>query len=115
MHLRDASKNEVPGLRTIHKFIDEGMGAKYFGVQMVEYESEISTTKVHFHEKRESAYIILEGEGTMKLNGIDYELGPGMVVYLSPSDLHGIVGTGSDGLTMIEVWSPLGTDRLDVE
>ena len=115
MHPSDASKNEAPGLRTVHKFIDEGMGAKHFGVMMVEYESEISTTKVHFHEKKESAYIILEGEGSMKLNGVDYELGPGMVVFLSPSDHHGIVGTGPNGLKMIEVWSPLGKDRIDVE
>ena len=115
MHLSDASKNEVPGFRTVHKFIDEGMGAEHFGVMRVEYESEISTTKVHFHEKRESAYIILDGGGSMKLNGVDYELGPGMVVFLSPSDRHGIVGTGPDGLKMIEVWSPLGKDRIDVE
>ena len=115
MEKSDASKIEVLGLRSVYKFIDEKMGAEHFGVQIVEYEPGFSTTSVHFHEERESAYIITEGEGSMMLKDERRELRPGMVVFLSPIDRHGVVGAGSDGLKMIEVWAPLGQDRIDVE
>jgi mannose-6-phosphate isomerase-like protein (cupin superfamily) len=115
MDKSDASKIEFPGLRTIYKFIDETMGAEHFGVQVVEYEPGFSTTKVHYHEKKESAYIITEGEGSMMLKGERHELRPGMVVYLRPIDHHGVVAAGPDGIKMIEVWAPYGKDFIDVE
>lgn len=115
MEKGDALKIEEPGLRSVYKFIDEKMGAEYFGVQIVEYEPGFSTTSVHFHEKRESAYIITEGAGSMMLKGERRELRPGMVVFLSPIDRHGVVEAGPEGLKMIEVWSPLGQDRIDVK
>ncbi len=111
----DATKIEEPGLRSVYKFIDENMGAEHFGVQINEYEPGFSNTKVHFHEIRESAYIIIEGEGSMMLNGERHELRSGMVVFLSPKDHHGVMGAGSNGLKMIEVKSPLGQDKIDVE
>ena len=115
MEKSDASKTEVSGLRSIYKFIDEKMGAEYFGAQIVEYEPGFSTTDVHYHEKRESAYIITEGGGSMMLKGERHELKPGMIVFLSPIDRHGVVNAGPEGLKMIEIWAPLGQDRIDVE
>ena len=115
MEKSDASKIEVSGLRTVSKFIDERIGAEYFGVQTVEYDPGFTTTSVHYHEKRESAYIITEGEGSMMLKGERRELRPGMVVFLSPIDRHGVVEAGPDGLKMVEVWAPLGQDRIDVD
>ena len=115
MEKGDATKIEVSGLCTVSKFIDEKIGAEYFGVQTVEYEPGFSTTSVHFHERRESAYIITEGTGSMMLKGERRELRPGRIVFLSPIDRHGVVDVGPDGLKMVEVWAPLGQDRIDVE
>ena len=115
MENNDASKIEVSGLRSVSKFIDEKIGAEHFGVQTVEYEPGFSTTSVHYHEERESAYIITEGEGSMMLKGERRKLKPGMIVFLSPIDRHGVVEAGPDGLKMVEVWAPLGQDRIDIE
>ncbi|MBL7169283.1 hypothetical protein ISS40_11475, partial [Candidatus Bathyarchaeota archaeon] len=37
-------------------------------------------------------------------------LGPETVAYLSPGDIHGVVGTGEDGLKMLEAWAPAERD-----
>ena len=108
MEKGDASKVEISGLRTVSKFIDEKIGAKYFGVQTVEYEPGFSTTSVHYHEERESAYIITEGEGTMMLKDERRELKPGMMVFLSPIDSHGVVEAGPDGLKSMRYGRPSG-------
>jgi mannose-6-phosphate isomerase-like protein (cupin superfamily) len=115
MEKSDASRVEVSGHRTVSKFIDEKSGAEHFGVQTVEYEPGFSTTSVHYHERRESAYIITEGTGSMMLKGESRVLKKGMIVFLSTIDRHGVVEAGLDGLKMVEVWAPLGQDRIDVE
>jgi mannose-6-phosphate isomerase-like protein (cupin superfamily) len=114
MNIVDGNKNEVPGLRTVIKFINEDFGAERIGVQVVEYMPGVKSGGVHYHEKRESAYIIIEGTAKMSLNGVEHELKPNMAVLLSPGDIHGIVGTGAETFKMIEVYSPLEPDRIDI-
>ena len=110
----EGNKNEVPGLRTVIKFINEDFGAERIGIQTVEYEPGVESGGVHYHERRESAYVVIEGTAKMSLNGEIHELKPNMAVLLTPGDIHGIVGTGSEPFKMIEVYSPLDPDRIDV-
>jgi mannose-6-phosphate isomerase-like protein (cupin superfamily) len=60
-------------------------------------------------------YIVLQGNATLLLNGTEHQLKPETVVYLSPGDKHGITSTGSETFRMIEVYSPLGPDRVVVQ
>jgi mannose-6-phosphate isomerase-like protein (cupin superfamily) len=113
MNISDVIKDEVPGLRTIHRIINENIGAEKIGVLMVKYNPNV-TGGVHYHERRESAYIVLEGKAKLSLNGIEYELRPNMAVFISPRDTHGIVSTGDEYFKMIEVYSPLEPDRIDI-
>jgi hypothetical protein len=41
-------------------------------------------------------------------------LKPSMSVFLSPGDVHGIVSTGAVAFKMIEVYSPIDPDRIDI-
>ena len=114
INIENGKKNNIPGLRTVIKFINEDFGAKRIGVQIVEYEAGVQTGGVHYHERRESAYVVIEGTAKMSLNGKIHELKPNMAVLLTPGDIHGIIGTGDEVFKMIEVYSPLDPDRIDV-
>ena len=106
----DAEKMVNEGVYTMYKLATKDLGAKNFTTVMYDYETNWSTKRRHTHDARESIYIILEGLAKVHLNGEDHELGPGMVVYLSPGDMHGVTGSGPEGLKMIEVWAPQDPD-----
>jgi mannose-6-phosphate isomerase-like protein (cupin superfamily) len=42
----------------------------------------------HYHRECTEVYLVLEGEGTMELNGDTVEVGPGTVVYIEPGTRH---------------------------
>ena len=82
---------------------------------LYEYQPSFSTRRVHYHERRESEYIVLEGEARVHLNGEEHILHQGDAAYLSPKDLHGVVGSGPKGLKMIEIWAPQEKDVIYLE
>lgn len=88
------------------------LGAEKLRAVVFEYEPNWATERVHYHNERESIYIIVEGSSTVHLNGEEHECGPGTVVYLSPKDVHGVVATGDNGMKMIEVWAPIEPDFI---
>lgn len=106
----EASKMINDGVYTMYRLASKNLGATNFTVVMYEYEPNWSTRRKHTHDSRESLYIVLEGVAKVHLNGVDHELGSGMVVYLSPGDMHGVIGSGPEGLKMIEVWAPQDPD-----
>ena len=106
----DADVYENEGVYKMYWLAGKPLGAKNFTTVMYDYEPNWSTKRRHTHDARESIYIILEGLAKVHLNGEDHELGPGMVVYLSPGDMHGVIGAGPEGLKMIEVWAPQDPD-----
>ena len=63
-----------------------------------DYQPNFSTKRVHYHKRRESTYIVLDGEAKIHLNGEEYLLHQGDVAYLSPKDIHGVVGSDPKGL-----------------
>ena len=108
--MEEAEKVEDPGVRTMYWLASGGLGASKLRVLVYEFEAGVTFDQVHYHNDRESIYVILEGEARVHLNGEDYTLGPGEVAYLSPKDVHGVVGTGSQGLKMLEAWAPAERD-----
>lgn len=106
----NASKMINEGIYKMYRLAGKGLGAKNFTVVMYEYEPNWSTKRIHNHDARESIYIILDGVAKVHLNGEDHQLGPGMVVYLSPGDIHGVIGSGPSGFKMIEAWTPQDPD-----
>jgi quercetin dioxygenase-like cupin family protein len=113
--VEEAEKLVKEGVYTMSWFASKHEGAKHFRAVQYDYEPNWSTNVTHLHNMRESVYIILEGLAKVHLNGEIHELGAGMVVYLSPGDVHGVVGSGPDGLKMIEVWAPVDQDIVYFE
>ena len=113
--VKEARKSTNPGASEMYWLVDKDLGAEKLMAVLYEYQPNFSTKRVHYHERRESAYIVLEGEGRVHLNGEEHILRPGDVAYLSPKDIHGVVGSGSNGLKMIEIWAPQEKDVIYLE
>lgn len=114
-NVNEARKSMNPGVSDMYWLVDKDLGASKFMTVLYEYQPNFSTKRVHYHEKRESAYIVLEGEARIHLNGEDHILHPGDAAYLSPMDIHGVVGSGPKGLKMIEIWAPQEKDVIYLE
>ena len=113
--VKDAKKVTTPGVSDMYWLVNGDLGATKFMVVEYEYAPNFSTQRVHYHERRESAYIVIRGEARINLNGEEHTLRPGDVAYLSPKDIHGVVGSGPEGLKMIEIWAPQEKDVVYLE
>ena len=65
---------------------------------------EIQDAKLHYHEKTDEIYHVIEGHGTMVLDGEEVELHEGVVVYVPRGVKHKAVGK----LTVLTVCIPRG-------
>ena len=113
--IEEAHRDVEPGVRTRTTLVGKGTGNENVAAIIVEYEPGAEPGGIHHHERRESAYIVLEGSATIELNGEKHEINAGTVVNITPGDTHGFVKVGSDGFKMIEVWAPLDPDMVYVD
>ena len=104
---------ETPGIRKVSRQSDEELGIT---VGFSIFEPNAVFKHYHYHTKRETVYIALEGSGTLKLNGVEHEFKANMVAFIPPQDKHAIVRVGEKGLKILEIVKPLVSDDLiDVE
>lgn len=107
--------NEAPtepweGVCDMRWIASSKVDAKHFRFVHYTYEPNWSSNKTHLHYERESAYYILEGKAKLHINGEEKWIEEGTAVYLTPGDIHSIVGAGPDGMKMLEVWAPTEPD-----
>ena len=65
---------------------------------------EIDQAKLHYHERTDEVYYVIEGEGTMVLDDEEIELRKGVVVYVPRGVKHKAIGR----LTVLTVCIPRG-------
>ena len=65
---------------------------------------EIDHAKLHYHEKTDEIYYVIDGEGTMILDDEEIEVHQGVVVYVPRGVRHKAVGK----LTVLTVCIPRG-------
>ena len=65
---------------------------------------EIQDARLHYHEKTDEVYYVIDGEGTMVLDDEDIVLRKGVVVYVPRGVRHKAVGR----LTVLTVCIPRG-------
>ena len=113
--VQDAPKSVVTGRGTTYRLVNETMGAERLGIMIIELEPNMEAWGVHYHEQREATYVVVDGSATLLLNGVEQQLTPNTVVFIPPGDHHGIIRTGKNGFKMVEVYSPLDPDRIEVK
>jgi len=112
--IAEARKVENPGISVTRWLVDKEVGASNLSAVVYDYLPNFEQKRIHYHEKRESAYIILAGEAKIHLNGVIHTLGPETCVFVKPGDIHAVVGAGKDGLKLLEIWSPTDKDIVYV-
>jgi mannose-6-phosphate isomerase-like protein (cupin superfamily) len=65
---------------------------------------EIENAKLHYHEKTDEVYYVIDGPGTMVLDDEEIELHEGVVVYVPRGVRHKAIGK----LTVLTVCIPKG-------
>ena len=53
---------------------------------------DIDGARLHFHKVATEVYYVLEGGGTVTLNGVNHEVRKGSVVHIPPGVVHGAKG-----------------------
>jgi len=70
----------------------------------------------HYHNKRESIFVILQGTGKAIIEDKEYDIEPNMVIYIPPGEKHTFRNTGNTELKMLECFThpPIPADWVDV-
>ena len=69
--------------------------------------------RYHYHEKREGIFVILSGKARMKVEGKDYPIEAGDIIYLSPGEKHTITNESGEGISFHGVfYEPAARSRL---
>ena len=64
---------------------DEGVAAWAHAV-------DIDGAKEHYHKRGTELYYVLEGEGAVRLDGVEHPVRTGSIVHIPPGVVHGAVG-----------------------
>ena len=67
-------------------------------------EVQIHDAKLHYHERTDEFYYVIDGQGTMTLDGAEIELHQGVVVYVP----RGVKHKARGNLTVLVVCFPRG-------
>ena len=65
-----------------------------------------SEQAVHSHRHNEQVYVIVRGQGLMKVSGEEQPVGPGTLVFVPPGKDHAIRNVGDEPLLYISATSP---------
>jgi mannose-6-phosphate isomerase-like protein (cupin superfamily) len=65
-----------------------------------------AATERHFHEASEELYYLLEGAGTMEIDGETRSVGPGDAILIPPGAWHQIHATGDEPLRFLCCCAP---------
>jgi mannose-6-phosphate isomerase-like protein (cupin superfamily) len=113
--LKDAPVSDLPlGRGRLFMLADEKSGARNVGVMVAETKPGSKPGQYHYHTKRETVYIVLRGRAKALIDGKEYLFTPGTVAYVAPGEKHRTVNIGKTAFRMIEIYSPLEPDRVDV-
>ena len=64
------------------------------------------TAAKHYHTDCHHLFYILDGEGLIHVNEGSYRLSPGMVVVVSPDEIHWFENDTLANFTFVEFWAP---------
>jgi mannose-6-phosphate isomerase-like protein (cupin superfamily) len=53
---------------------------------------DIDGAKLHYHKRSTELYYVLDGSGTISLNGVDHTIQKGSLVHIPPGVVHGARG-----------------------
>jgi len=64
------------------------------------------SSRLHYHPHAEETYYMLKGEGKLVIDGVEHNVRPGDLIFISPPEKHQIFNAGGDDLEFIVVCAP---------
>ncbi|CAN5715675.1 cupin domain-containing protein [soil metagenome] len=95
--------DQVEKRNGIFKPLTASLGVQAFGINQIELPPGGAGPE-HDHAKdgHEEVYVVLDGGGTLRVDGEDVELRPGRLVAVTPESTRQL-SAGEDGLTFVAV------------
>ena len=76
------------------------LGVASFGINLIVLHPG-ERGRVHAHERQEEVYLVLEGELTLVLDGVEHVLGPDRVVRVGPAVRRQLVNAGPQRVVLL--------------
>jgi mannose-6-phosphate isomerase-like protein (cupin superfamily) len=89
---------EGPGFRKVRQALE----VKAFGVNGIVYPPHFEGF-LHYHDEQDELYFVHKGRARFEVDGDEFELGPGGVVYVESTTPRRVTNTGDEELVMLAV------------
>jgi mannose-6-phosphate isomerase-like protein (cupin superfamily) len=76
------------------------LGVSSFGINRLTFQPR-QRGRIHAHERQEEVYVVLEGELTLLIEGVEHKLGPDAVVRVGPSVRRQLFNAGPKRLVVL--------------
>ncbi|HEX7610442.1 MAG TPA: cupin domain-containing protein [Solirubrobacteraceae bacterium] len=76
------------------------LGVESFGMNLIVLEPR-QRGRIHSHERQEEVYVVLEGELTLGVEGVEHRLARGRLVRVAPHVRRQLVNAGSERLVLL--------------
>ncbi|QPM67843.1 cupin domain-containing protein [Atribacter laminatus] len=107
LKLKEGKSFDMGKGKTINVLSPE-IGSKYVTLNYSEFEPKQAFTQ-HIHKNSEDVIIILKGSGYIRVEGKDYEIKEGDVVYIPAGEMHGTIA-GDEPMIAISCQAPPDMD-----
>jgi quercetin dioxygenase-like cupin family protein len=95
--------NEIEARNGVFKPLRQPLGVTAFGINQLELGANVEGPEHdHSGDNQEEVYAIIRGGGSVRIDGQDHELRPGVFVFCSP-DQKRQMRAGPDGLAWIGI------------
>lgn len=108
LHLNEVTGTRFPAphARTIrHLMAPWTTGSTHLWLGLSEVDAG-STSNPHTHPQQEEIFVVLEGHGTISVDGTPVAVRPGSVVLVSPGEEHQLISAANEGLRVLSAVSP---------
>lgn len=90
------------------------VGARRIRADRIRYHPG-DTAAAHYHADCHHAFYVLEGHGTLHVDGHDEPLSPGTVAIVGPGEVHWFSNESDANFSFVEFWAPPPTETVWVK
>lgn len=102
----EESRRELRGGQASYLLVGRGdFGSRHLAVTWVEGGAG-SEQRRHAHPESEQVYVVVRGNGRMKVGDEERLVGPGTAVFVPPGALHAIAQVGDEPLVYVSATAP---------
>ncbi len=85
-------EGEVPRERSTCGWRDRLISREDTDVAAWVHVVDIDGARAHYHKRSTELYYVLDGEGSVVLDGVEHPVRKGSLVHIPPGTVHGVVG-----------------------